>query len=87
MLLATQRYVTAETFEMEETFNLFPGKAETERRRSFEKFWAVYLWRHALITHFVKKKSAKNRDHSIGNELIFLIKFANYQYIFITNYV
>jgi hypothetical protein len=38
MLLATQRYVNAETFEMEETFNLFPGKAETERRRSFEKF-------------------------------------------------
>jgi hypothetical protein len=32
---------------------------------------------------FCKKKSAKNRDHSIGNELIFLINFANYQYIFI----
>jgi len=39
----------AESFEMRKhLFNPFRGRAEIKRQSSFEKLWAVCLWRHTL---------------------------------------
>jgi len=46
---ATKCHVACGDNENEKTyFNHFPDKAEIERRRNFENWWAFELWRHAL---------------------------------------
>jgi len=51
----TQCYVALRTIWNLVMFpNPFPGRAEIECQSIFEWLWAVYLWRHILLNHFVK---------------------------------
>jgi hypothetical protein len=42
--------------------NQFPGKADVERQRNCENFWAVCLWRYTLRYWLILYKCAKTSD-------------------------